>query len=324
MGTTRQFQWDDLPAVVDVMNTYALALGGNGGITLEQIEPRWRSPYNHPERDCFVSVEADGQIVGFTIADLLDAPDRAVGVYTVPPKHHAAAESLIRAAEDHFVQMAAGRTTLGTPLTMEWRVSDKDRAAITCLEAAGYQNARAFYTMRILLDETITAVPLPGGFTLRPFHVEMLEAVFAAKNDAFLDHWGEDNQTLEEWRADIQQPGFDPSLWWIAYADDSDEIAGMVLSRPADTHTAWVEIVGVRQVWRNQGLASALLTQCFAEYQRRGWRQIDLNVDTGSSTHAVALYQKSGMHIRARQLYYQMTLPRTEPSRPFSPQSLSV
>jgi ribosomal protein S18 acetylase RimI-like enzyme len=66
-----------------------------------------------------------------------------------------------------------------------------------------------------------------------------------------------------------------------------------------------VGIVGVRRPWRRQGLAHALLRQCFAEYQRRGWQHVDLGVDSDSSTQAVALYERAGMHVRARQLYYR-------------------
>jgi mycothiol synthase len=309
-NSIRSFRWDDLPQIVAVMNRCAQAFGRAGNITVEQIEPAWRSPYNHPEQTCFVAEAPDGGLIGFTIADLLDDPTRAVGVYNVPPEFGDIGRALIVTAADCFTRAAAQRVDAGTPLSMEWRISDQDTTAMALLEGLGYQRVRAFYTMRIALDmleAPIEAVPLPDGFTVRPFTPDQLESVYTAKADAFLDHWGEDNTTLDEWHADIQQPGFDPSLWWIAYAGDNDqgEIAGMVLSRMAGAAQGWVDIVGVRRGWRKRGLAYALLRRCFAEFQRRGVESVLLGVDTDSSTNAVALYQRAGMHVQARQLYYQ-------------------
>jgi mycothiol synthase len=66
--------------------------------------------------------------------------------------------------------------------------------------------------------------------------------------------------------------------------------------------------VGVRRAWRKRGLAQALLRQCFAEYQRRGYQRVELGVDSDSPTNAVALYERAGMHVHQRVLYYRKTL----------------
>lgn len=307
----RLFTWDDLPAIANAMNTYSESLGRPGTMTVEQVEQSWRSPYNHPDRDCFVALDADNHLIGFTIADLLDDPARAIGVYNVPPTFRDVADDLIHAAENHFVSMANERVAPGTSLNMQWRVSDKDATALALLAEGGYQHVRAFYTMQITLDQPIDPVSLPDGFTLSPFTPDHLEALFAAKTETFRDHWGEQDQTLEEWHIDINQPEFDPSLWWIAYS--GDDIAGMVLSRATSPTSAWVDIVGVRRAWRQRGLAYTLLRQCFAEYQRRSVQNVYLGVDTGSLSNAVALYERAGMHVYARQLYYEKAMPIAVP-----------
>jgi mycothiol synthase len=300
--TIRLFRWDDLPAVVAVMNAYSKALVGAGDRTVEQVESIWHNPYNHPDRDCFVSVAPDGHIDGFSIADLLENPSRAIGVYTVPPPNREAGQALIEAAQAHFLRMAGDRA----PLTMEWQISDQDTDGIALLEAEGYQNVRAFYTMRILLAEPIDAPPLPDGFTRRPFTPDQVEALYEAKTEIFRDHWGQGDMSLSEWQADIAQPDFDPTLWWVVLC--GDDIAGMLLSRPHGPEAAWVGILGVKRAYRGRGLAHALLRQCFAEYQRRGWKRVSLGVDSDSLTNAVAVYRRAGMHIYTRQLFFHKTL----------------
>lgn len=298
----RNFQWADLPALVDLMNAYNRALGGSGTLSLDQVEPTWKSPYNHPERDCFIAFAPDGALVGFTIADLLDDPYRANGVYTVLPGHRDAGRALIAAATDHFVRFARARTPSDAPLMMQWRISDRDADVIALLEEDGAESVRAFYTMRIVFDAPIVPPPLPEGFMLRAFTPAGLEAVYIAKTEIFRDHWGEQDQTFAEWQADIAAPDFDPSLWWIAYHED--DIAGMVLSRRSGAHAGYVDIVGVCRAWRGQGIAYVLLRQCFAAFQERGCVSVSLGVDTDSSTNAVALYQRAGMVVQSRQVYY--------------------
>jgi hypothetical protein len=76
--TIRNFQWDDLPQVVEVMNLSAPER--DQPVTVEAIEPFWRAPYNHPEEECFVALLPDGRMIGAGLADRLDVPNHANGV----------------------------------------------------------------------------------------------------------------------------------------------------------------------------------------------------------------------------------------------------
>ncbi|MBL8165042.1 MAG: GNAT family N-acetyltransferase [Anaerolineae bacterium] len=306
----RTFRWEDLPALVEMMNRHAEALGKSSRVTVEEVERTWRTPYNHPDRDAFVAVGADGQIIGYTIADILDDPHQAFGVYQVLSGNRAAGSVLMQAASDHFHAMALANADPDKPITMDWRVTSTNADAISLCEEQGFEQVRQFYTMRIALDQPLPAAVLPPGFALRPFTLDDLAAVYDAKVEMFQDHWGDQHDPLHEWRSTVEAPHFDPSLWWVAYAGDA--IAGIVLSQPTTAETAWVGILGVRRAWRKQGLAQALLQLCFAEYQRRGLREVFLGVDSNSQTNAVKLYQRAGMHIHQTVLYYRQYLRRTE------------
>lgn len=302
----RNFRWDDLPAVVDFMNSHAEAFGLQSRTTIEEIERSWRMPYNHPERDVFVARHPDGHMIGYTIADLLDEPNVANGIYFVLPGYAQAGRALMQAATDHFYATALANSAPDVPITMEWRLPEYNPEPVALCEEQGFQQVRRFYTMRIVLDQPMPSVQLPQGFTRRPFSASDLDAVHQAKVEIFQDHWGEQHDPLEEWKSEIEQPLFDPTLWWIV--NSGDTIAGMVLSQPANREKAWIGIVGIRRQWRGLGLAKTLLLQCFEEYQRRGFRTVDLGVDSDSQTNAVRLYERAGMSIHQTILYYRHTL----------------
>ena len=70
----------------------------------------------------------------------------------------------------------------------------------------------------------------------------------------------------------------------------------------------YVDMVGVRREYRRRGLAQAMLRRSFVLYWDRGQRSVGLGVDGESLTHAVALYEKVGMHIHRRLMCYEKVL----------------
>lgn len=302
----RRFRWEDMAAVVDLMNRTNTVLGLKSTLTREQVESRWRAPYNHPERDAFLATETDGMLVGLVIADLLDTSNHANGVWHVLPDHPEAGRALMHVASAYFLETAVAASPPDVQIAMEWRLFEQDTAAIEGFESEGWRQVRRFYTMAVDLTSVESPPPLPDGLILRPFTADRLEEVYNAKVEIFQDHWGDQHDPLSEWQADIAAPDFDPSLWWVAY--NGDHIVGMVLSEPSTPQVGWVGIVGVRRLYRKRGLAQTLLYQCFAEYKRRGFHRVDLGVDSASSTNAVDLYRRVGMHVHQTILYYSKEL----------------
>ena len=157
--------------------------------------------------------------------------------------------------------------------------------------------------MLIEFDGPPTQPVWPEGFELRPFDVERdSERVWAADLDAFEDHWGFVRVNFDDWQHWMATgERFDPELWFIAY--DGDEIAGFSLCRPqesGDTDLGWVSVLGVRRPWRRRGLALALLQHSFGELYRRGKTRVGLGVDAESTTGALRLYERAGMHVDRR------------------------
>jgi ribosomal protein S18 acetylase RimI-like enzyme len=161
--------------------------------------------------------------------------------------------------------------------------------------------------MEIVLDGPPAEPKLPEGIELRPFiKGEHDVAVWQAQNEAWRDHWGSHDVTLEEWkRSRFDDPEFDPTLWQIAW--NGDEVAGFSLNRYR-MGNGWIRTLGVRRAWRKRGLGQAILLQSFAEFYRRGTKTIGLGVDAENPTGATRLYQRVGMYAASEYVTYEKEL----------------
>jgi ribosomal protein S18 acetylase RimI-like enzyme len=75
----------------------------------------------------------------------------------------------------------------------------------------------------------------------------------------------------------------------------------------------WVEILGVRKLWRRRGLGLALLLHSFHALRQNGALRAGLGVDSGSLTGATRLYKRAGMSVSREIALYELELrPREE------------
>src|SRR5207249_3943669 len=102
----------------------------------------------------------------------------------------------------------------------------ENEAATRLLERVGYRDVRHFFRMEVELDERPPQPDWPDGISCTSFDVADAHAVHEAINEAFADDYGHHPLSFEEWkRMRLHSPDFDPSLWFVARADD--EIAGI-------------------------------------------------------------------------------------------------
>jgi ribosomal protein S18 acetylase RimI-like enzyme len=307
--SVRLFRWDDLPAVLDVINTVSAAFNDLRRWTLDEIRFNFEDDYVHPETDYFVA-ECDGRVVALIQTDYeQDDPQAHEGwgyCYVLPEyRHLGIGARLFELAEARLTEQVPPDTHIG--VTFLRVVDGADTHGIALLERGGYQFTRSFYTMMIDLDSAPPAVPLPDGFTLRPVDGDAhIRDIFQTHSDAFQDHWGNHHWEFEDWRREfLERPGVNLGLWQIGWS--GDEIAGVSLCRPFTAHPglAWLSTLAVRRAYRRQGLGDALLRQTFAACKAHGFTRMGLGVDADSLTNAVELYKRGGMHIQHRRDVYQ-------------------
>ncbi|CAG0986709.1 partial Mycothiol acetyltransferase, partial [Anaerolineae bacterium] len=295
----RPFEWDDLPAMVEVANRSIECNQEDQYVTLESLQENFNRPYFYPLANCFVAL-VDGRVVGYTTAELDPRNGQGWGVGYVHPdvRRQGIGTALLRRADARHRERAPQELPAGMPIVCTRYTRDVNTPAVTLLENEGYHVARVTWFMRMKLDVPLAPPNLPEGITLRPFNLERdAYAVYEATNEFFKDNWGFVALPYDVWGHYNLRPQMDESLWLVAL--DGDQIAGICLCRPwgeGEPGLGWVAPLGVRSNWRKKGLGSALLRYGFYRLQERGYTAVGLDVDSENKTNAVGLYEHAGMH----------------------------
>ena len=296
--SVREPRPEEAGRIANFMNRHAERLFGEGD--LDEVEVRhWFTMPN-----LWIGVaEQGGELAGYV--DVAD--DRADGTrFEVDARAFDpdVAAALLAAAETRArASMAPGALIRGYAASV-------DDVAREAYERAGYRVIRHSFQMRIDLDGGALSTMWPDGIVVRTYADTDEQPVLAAVNEAFRDHWDSRPMRLDEWRRwGVENPRFDPGLWFIAC--DGDEIAGVSLCAwhySGDPHFGWVSTLAVRRPWRRRGLALALLRHSFAEFARRGATRVGLGVDAENTTGAVRLYERAGMRVARRTDAWEKTL----------------
>jgi ribosomal protein S18 acetylase RimI-like enzyme len=286
----------DAGRIAAVINDRSRALRG---ITEESADgvARWFAlPTLDPEADMRLAVDENGEGEGY--ADV-GGPDeggpKAWVDLRVRPGCTAAREMLFAWAEGRGAERA------GPGGVIQYFADERDEELRALLAEAGYTVVRSSYEMERSLAGELERPVWPERLDARPFDLPDAEAVHAAHEEAFSDHWDYEPGTFDSWRAWNLAETEDTSLWTIAW--DGDEVAGLCLNRPSrgeDDTVGWVGVLAVRRPWRRRGLGEALLRDAFSTFAARGKRSVGLGVDAENTTNAVALYERVGMHAARR------------------------
>ncbi|MEO8395466.1 MAG: GNAT family N-acetyltransferase [Chloroflexota bacterium] len=308
--TIRHYEPEDYPEMVELSDAANRAIGDPGGPTVEQLQAYFSAPDFDRLNDSFL-IERAGKIVGVSDLEFSAASGRAHAAGSVHPdaNHQGIGTRLIHLTEARALGRAETELRADQALSIDRNTSEENAAAIHLFEAQGYRLIRTYYRMRIDLDAPIDPLPLPDGLELRPFDpARHAEAVYAAFQESFADHWGFEPHSYEDWaHYNLNPDELDPPMWQVAWDQASDQIAGICLNR-FQNETVWVVTLGVRRPWRKRGLGLALLKSSFALFQTRGYQNAELGVDAASLTNAVALYERAGMHVHKRWMTYHKLL----------------
>jgi mycothiol synthase len=305
----RAAQWSDLEAVAQLIYDDCAAGGDTTvAVTPEELKHEWETPGFDLERDAFIVETRDGRVAGYEefSNEYAHAKLRTDGYVHPDFTGHGIGTALLRFVETR----AREEIALAEPdvrVVLRSLIDNRDPSSHELHRNEGYQPLRYHWRMEIVLDGPPAEPKFPAGIELRPFvKGEHDVVVWQAQNEAWRDHWGSHDVTLEEWkRSRFDDPEYDPSLWAIAW--DGDEVAGFTLNRYR-MGVGWIRMLGVRRRWRKRGLGEALLLHSFGEFYRRGTKTIGLGVDAQNPTGATRLYQKVGMYIASEFVTYEKEL----------------
>jgi mycothiol synthase len=261
-----------------------------------------------PARDV-VLVEDGQEVVAGGRTEWVDTRDGAFREYrhngTVHPDHRGRGigTALLLELERRQQALADEHAQERPTVFMTW--APAGRPAEELLRAHGYQPARWFIDMLRPTLDGAEASPLPDGLELRPVSEDQHEAIWRANREAFRDHWGGSDESIEQLRRILDDPDTDTSLWLIAW--DGDDVAGGVWNsihasenEALGVRRGWLDSVFTRRSWRRRGLARALIGQSLALLRERGMTSAMLGVDADNATGALGLYEAAGFEVHDR------------------------
>jgi mycothiol synthase len=302
---------DDVPAILKLVHASDIAAVGEPDFTIEEVREALTGPNTDLAEDCWVALDEDGEIVGWTYpSNATGGPRDFIEVYVWPQRGVPALSPLL---ELILARVAVRARSFGhDPYTVRAGAIPTETAWISVLTAAGFaflkQNAR----MQMSLDGVpVTAPEPPAGVTIRPVRADddaEMRRFHAVIEEAFQDsdHRATDYETWWSMVAAETSLSFDE--WFVA--EVGGEIAGVLQSSDsgAEEDEGWVKYLAVLRAYRRRGVGEALLRRAFATYARKGRTRAGLGVDLANPTEAARLYRAVGMHPLYEANIYQRTI----------------
>ena len=269
----------------------------------------------HAELDSLVGVDVAGRIV-------------AVGMVMFPPRQVSLVRSMpIGGVHPSLRGRGIGRQLLAwqlgrakqqlasSPKTLPgWILTYADERSpqnAALFERGGLTLARYFLTLERALDAPVRVIPPAEGIRIEAYTAVLSAAVHRCRDDSFMDHWGSQPMSDENWNAFVGGKWFRPDLSFVAWA--GDEVVGFVLSTANENVWAsqgftgsYIDLVGVLSGWRGRHIAQSLLAAQLGAGRALGHERVTLAVDSASPTGALGLYTGMGFEPTHRKMAYTL------------------
>lgn len=294
----RPAQDEDAETVAAFSNEESVASIGVPVLNAEWLQRRWSAPGVDRELDVAVVEAPEGEVCGFLQVGAEPPFAQVLSLGIVAPAFHgrgvgSAIVSECERRAQRFEELAGPTAQV---VMHAAALADEPKAG-ALLASRGYREVRRFELRRVDFAAEPALPADVDGITIRGFRAEEAHQLYEAHVEAFADHWGEGEESYEDFRHHhLDTPEHDADLWFGAWA--GDELAGYVGALDEareDPARGYVSLLGVRRVYRRRGIGEALLLRAFRALYDRGRTGVDLHVDTDSLTGATRLYARVGM-----------------------------
>jgi mycothiol synthase len=296
-------QDEDADEVAAISNEECVAFIGVPVMDADWVRGRWTAPGVDREQDFAVVESRNGELCGFLSVEAEPPFAEVFALGIVAPAFHGLGlgAAIVSENERRAWRFEALADPNARVLIHAGALADEPRVS-ALLDSRGYREVRRFELRRV----DFAGAPAPPhdveGISVRSFRPEDAQRLYEAHVEAFADHWGEGEETYEDFRHhNLDAPEYDAGLWFVAW--DGNEIAGYVGGHEKsreDPSRGYIALLGVLRPYRRRGLGEALLLHAFGALHARGQLGVDLHVDADSLTGATGLYAKVGMTAHPR------------------------
>jgi len=172
----------------------------------------------------------------------------------------------------------------------------QDARGLALAAALGFTPDRHEYELTIDVDPSTPAPTWPEGVTVVAVRgAQDAELVTSLLEVSFADHPGNAPFSLETITQMLDDPVLNHDASLVVH--DGQGPIGLVLCRDRPT-TGYVWVIGVVPRARRRGLGMALLQHAFHQYAVSGRTTVELDVDGGNDSGALAVYERAGMTVR--------------------------
>jgi ribosomal protein S18 acetylase RimI-like enzyme len=293
-------EWADLLAAIEQVDrrgeTYELA----------DLADEWSSVWAHPDTDSITVWDGAQQVAfGWLKTQVGQAKDHRINCWGgVRPSHRGRGigRRLLDWQLRRASEIAAGLDP-SLPSRIGLDVADHQVELVDLARRSGFEVVRRFLEVARPVVQPIGPTAPVAGLQLAPWSPDVDAEVRAAHGDSFVDHWGSEPRTQEEWRQWYTgHRSFRPDLSLVALDPSTGEVAAFVLcaAYPQDWELvpveAWINSVGTRRSWRGRGVAHWLLSEVLAlvAASDTGFERAILGVDADNPTGALRVYRRLG------------------------------
>jgi len=300
----RSAKMEDADIVANLFNLCSQEIIGKNDFESGELSAGWESPSLDLEKDTLTVFDGD-TLIGYADVWGILPPYVRVNTWVRVHPHYrkrGIGWSLNKWAESRAFELTKQAEENLQTFTVSY-INVQEKEAMQLLTEFGAETVRYSWVMEAELSDEISNFDLPEEIQIRSIEPSQYKQVFLLKEEAFEDHWGHIDTTLQEgWKEfeteHVQDPNYDPDLWFSATVNG--EMVGMIFgnkSTPFGPDYGWVAILGVKREWRKHGIGKALLLHFFQKIKEKGSTKVGLSVDSDNLTGATHLYESVGLHV---------------------------
>jgi GNAT superfamily N-acetyltransferase len=278
------------------MNASLAADRNSERITAEGLANTCAHPENwDPQQDSLLA-QVDEMLISYANTEWRKEDNGCylhfIHLYLSPEWRGRGIELALQQHMERRARAVAAAEQLGARHEFASMVPETWHARAEMLLAQGYTPVRYYFEMQRPLEGDLPQSPLPAGLALRPPLPQHYRAIWEAGEECFHDQADYVAPSEESYRAWVETPDLDPSLWLVAW--DGDQIAGAAINVVHESRHGETDDLFVRRPWRRRSLGRALLAGSLHLFKARGLTTAGLGVDAENLSGALRLYEDLG------------------------------